>query len=91
MHCFPSDWGMLRKSRRVLIFLQTSSADVLNHARPEPRRLKIQDNYCLKKNQNAPRPSEHPPVRGKNIKTLRWDHRLQIQNLFMAFKRVPLW
>ena len=21
---------------------------------------------------------------------LRWDHRLQIQNLFMAFKRVPL-
>ena len=26
---------------------------------------------CLKKNQNAPRPSEHPPV-----KTFRWDHRL---------------
>ena len=25
---------------------------------------------CLKKNQNAPRPSEHPPVRGeKNVKT----------------------
>ena len=23
----------------------------------------------LKKNQNAPRPSEHPPVRGKNVKT----------------------
>ena len=44
----------------------------------------------LKKNQNTPRPSEHPPVRGENIKTFRWDHRLQIQNLFMAFKRVPL-
>ena len=23
--------------------------------------------YCLKKSQNAPRPSEHPPVRGKNV------------------------
>ena len=45
----------------------------------------------LKKNQNAPRPSEHPPVRGKNVKTFRWDHRLQIrrlqiQNLFMVFQ-----
>ena len=27
----------------------------------------------------------------KNIKTFRWDQRLQIQNLFMAFKRVPRW
>ena len=44
----------------------------------------------LKKNQDAPRPSEHPPVRGKNVKTFRWDHRPQIQNLLMAFKRVPL-
>ena len=42
----------------------------------------------LEKNQNAPRRSEH-----KSVKTFRWDHnRLQIiQNLFMAFKRVPLW
>ena len=44
---------------------------------------------CLKKNQNAPRPSEHLPVRRENVKTFRWDHKLQIQNLFMAFKRVP--
>ena len=36
---------------------------------------------CLKKNQNAPRPSGHPPVRRKNVKTFRWDHRLQIRNL----------
>ena len=41
------------------------------------------------KNLNASRPSEHPPVREKNVKTFRWDHTLQIQNLFMAFKRVP--
>ena len=27
----------------------------------------------------------------KNVKTFRWDHRLQIRNLFMALKRVPLW
>ena len=47
---------------------------------------------CLKKNRNVPRPSEHPPVRGGgNVKTFRWDQRLQIiQNLFMAFKRVSL-
>ena len=29
-----------------------------------------------------------PQSRGKNVKTFRWDHRLQIQNLFVAFKRV---
>ena len=46
---------------------------------------------CLKKKQNAPRPSEHPPVRRENVKTFRWDHRLHIQNLFMEFKQVPLW
>ena len=28
----------------------------------------------LKKNLNAPRPSEHPPGRWKNVKTFRWDH-----------------
>ena len=44
----------------------------------------------LKRNQNAPRPSEHPPVRGEKM-TFRWDHRLQIQNLFMAFERVLRW
>ena len=39
----------------------------------------------LKKNLNgSSRPSEHPPVRGENVKTFRWDHRLQRQNLFMA-------
>ena len=37
----------------------------------------------LKKNLNAFKPSEHPPVRGQNVKTFRWDHRLRRQNLFM--------
>ena len=32
-----------------------------------------------------------PQSGGKNVKTFRWDHRLQIQNVLMAFKRVPLW
>ena len=27
----------------------------------------------LKNNLNAPRPSEHPPVRGENVKTFSWD------------------
>ena len=35
----------------------------------------------FKKNLNASRPSEHPPVRGENVKTFRRDHRLEIQNL----------
>ena len=48
--------------------------------------------WYLKKNQNETRPSEHPLVRGGG-ETLRWDTRLQIQNLqirnlFVAFKRV---
>ena len=29
-------------------------------------------------------------LRRENVKTFRWDHRLQIENL-MAFKRVPRW
>ena len=44
---------------------------------------------CLRKNLNASRHSEHNPVKGGNVKTFRWDHRVQIQNLFMAFNRVP--
>ena len=30
-----------------------------------------------------------PRLWGENVKTFRWDQRLQIQNLFMAFKQVP--
>ena len=45
---------------------------------------------CLKKNQTTPRPSEHPPVMGGEMsKRLGGIKRLQIQNLFMAFKQVP--
>ena len=44
----------------------------------------------LKKNQSTPRPSEHPPVKGGEMsKRLGGIKRLQIQNLFMAFKQVP--
>ena len=32
---------------------------------------------CLKKNLNASRPSEHPPVVGENVEAFRWNHRLQ--------------
>ena len=49
------------------------------------------DTVGVKKTLNASRPSEHPPVKEKNVKTFRWDHGLQRQNLFMAFKRVPRW
>ena len=39
--------------------------------------IQSMNKYCLKKSLNASRPSEHPPVRGENVKTFRWDHRLQ--------------
>ena len=32
-----------------------------------------------------------PPVRGETVKRFGWDHRLQRQNFFMAFKEVPRW
>ena len=43
---------------------------------------------CLMKILNAFRPSEHPPVRGGNDKTFRWDQRLQRQNLLIEFRCV---
>ena len=46
--------------------------------------------WCLKKNQATPRPSEHPPVMGEKMsKRLGGIKRLQIQNHYMAFKQVP--
>ena len=39
---------------------------------------------CSKKNLNASRRSEHPPVRRENVKTFRWDHRLQRPNPFIV-------
>ena len=64
------------------------------HQNHNPFYLRVLDYKCLKKNQNAPRLGllSIPQSVGKNVKTLsRWDHRLQIQNIFMAFKRIPLW
>ena len=57
----------------------------------EPDTIPNIKQLSLKKNLNASKPSEHSPVRRKNVKTFRWDHRLQRPNLFMAFKRVPRW
>ena len=38
------------------------------------------NHYFFKKNLNAPRPSDQG---GETVKTFRWDHRLQIQNLMI--------
>ena len=45
--------------------------------------------HCLKKKLEASRLSEHPPVRGENVKMFRWDHRLQIQNLLWHLNGFP--
>ena len=47
--------------------------------------------YFLKKDLNESRPSEHPLIRRGTVRTFRWNHRLQIRNLFMAFERVFRW
>ena len=45
----------------------------------------------LKEKSEPSRRSEHPTQGGKISKRLvRWDHRVQRQNIFMAFKRVPV-
>ena len=46
--------------------------------------------FVFKKNQNASIDLlSIPQSGGKMSKRFRWDHRLQIQNVFVAFKRVP--
>ena len=44
---------------------------------------------CLRKNLNASRPSEYPPVRGGDDKTFRWDRRLQRH--FMIVVDTAVW
>ena len=82
----------------ILLFIQAPirvwfDGNIIVHYYYHPLKYVLQCLTFLKKNQNnTPRPSEHPPVRGKTVKTFRWDHnKLQIQNLFMAFQWVPLW
>ena len=58
----------------------------INHHVGTPK----QKQTSLKKNQTTPRLSEHSPVMGEKMsKRLGGIKRLQIQNLFMAFKQVP--
>ena len=69
-------------------FIHYSLLYIISHARV---RNTFYTPYCLKKNLNASRSSEHPSIREENVKTFRWNHsRLQIiQNLFMSFDGFP--
>ena len=56
----------------------------------------MRSDFSLKKevslftgNLNASRHSEHPPVREKNVKTFKWNHGLQIQNLSRYLNGFP--
>ena len=54
---------------------------VVNASRPSEHPQsggKMSKRVCLKKNLNASRRSEHPTQGEKYVKTLRWDHRLQM-------------
>ena len=53
------------------------------HLVPEAEKVELYKAIIL----NASRPSEHPRVRGKNVKTFRWDHRLQIVAVISHIQR----
>ena len=63
--------------------LLDNQVSILHHQ--SNRSLQDRKCSCLKKKMNASRPSELSPPGGKNVKTFRWDRRLQRQNPFMAF------
>ena len=66
---------MLRRSRRVLIFLETTRSLVFEEDQNASLKT-LSGQTCFKDNLNASGPSEHTPVREENVKTFRWDHRL---------------
>ena len=66
----PLDWGMLRRSKCVQIFFETSLSRQCLERRRVLIFLQTPDCACLKKNQNVPRPSEYPPVRGKKCQNV---------------------
>ena len=75
--CFIELWFTINVIQYITVLL------IYDNSAMEPRR---------NENMNAPRPFEHPPVRGENVKTFTSDHcLLQRQNLFIAFKRLPPW
>ena len=81
--------GRLLRSLRFITIGMVEARSVNN-----VKNTTTQHHVCLqnilKKNQTTPRPSEHPPVMGGEMsKCLGGIKRLQIQNLFMAFKQVP--
>ena len=47
--------------------------------------------YVLKKNQNAPGHSEHPPVRGENVKTFRYCYIDERKSTSHRCKDIYLW
>ena len=92
-HCYLS-LLLIANPKKLICTVANPARGLLNREKRTKKSLVPQ--YCVdgigvKKNLNASRPSEHPPVSGENVKTFRWEHRLQRQNLFMAFRRVPLW
>ena len=82
---FPPDWGICSEGLGTFrFFLKQHAVWCLKKNQNASSLKTLSGQTCFKGNLNSSRPSEHPPVRGKNVETFRWDHRLQIQNLFMA-------
>ena len=79
--------------------LKVSRSGASNYSRPHPGTFRERSNGTawLQIQQSLKKIRTHldllsiPQSGGGNVKTFRWDQRLQIQNLFMAFKRIPRW
>ena len=53
------------------ITISTVHTTIHDIARVANHGVEIKETFCcLKKNKNTPRPSEHPPVRGKNCQNV---------------------
>ena len=76
--------GLLIATGDIIIVTDQGESKLCTHATIQKEHATRSDE---KKFLNASRPSEHTSIRGGNVKTFRWDHRLQIQNLFLVFKR----
>ena len=62
------DEGNLRVIDDVKMIIENCPLVFLSTYLPVAIMVSVIHNVCLKKNLNSSRPSEHPPVRGKNVK-----------------------
>ena len=79
--CGTYGWSKVQYNK-VVIMYDVSVVEPYNNS-SRVGAISVRYDIFKDKSERIYRPSEHPPVRGKNVKTFRRDHRVQRQNLFM--------